>query len=87
LTGKVIKLSQRVVNTEMPLEFTGGSQLVSIISKESAKILSLKSGKKNVRDYKSFQCNDSGALGFWFRSFIRPVEFFRLDGHPEKKEF
>ena len=46
LKGKVIKVSQRAVNTEIPLELTGGSQLVSIIFKESAKKLGLKSGKK-----------------------------------------
>jgi molybdopterin-binding protein len=46
LKGKVIKVSQGAVNTEIPLELTGGSQLISIIFKESAKKLGLKSDKK-----------------------------------------
>ena len=46
LNGKVIKVSQGAVNTEIPLELTGGCKLVSIIFKEAAKKLGLKSGKK-----------------------------------------
>ena len=46
LKDKVIKVSEGAVNTEILLELTGGSQLGSIISKESAKKLGLKSGKK-----------------------------------------
>jgi len=46
LKGKAIKVSQGAVNTEIPLELTGKSKLVSIIFKESAKKLGLKSGKK-----------------------------------------
>jgi molybdopterin-binding protein len=46
LKGKVIKVSKEAVNTEIPLELTGGSKLVLILFKESAKKLGLKSGKK-----------------------------------------
>ena len=46
LKGKVIKVSEGTVNTEVLLELTGGAQVVSIISKESAKKLGLKTGKK-----------------------------------------
>jgi molybdopterin-binding protein len=46
LKGKVIKVSEGAVNTEILLELTGGAKVVSIISKESAKKLGFKSGKK-----------------------------------------
>jgi len=45
LKGKVIKVTDGVVNTEILLELPGGDQVVSIISKESATKLDLKSGK------------------------------------------
>jgi molybdopterin-binding protein len=45
LKGKVIKISDGVVNTEIIIELSGGDQVVSIISKESATKLGLKSGK------------------------------------------
>ena len=46
LKGKVISVSDGAVNTEITLELTGGAKVVSIISKESAKKLGLKPGKK-----------------------------------------
>jgi molybdopterin-binding protein len=46
LKGKVIKVSEGAVNTEVLLELSGGAKVVSIISKESAKKLGLKVGKK-----------------------------------------
>ena len=46
LKGKVIKVSEGAVNTEVLLELTGGAKVVSIISKASAKKLGLKVGKK-----------------------------------------
>ena len=46
LKGKVIKLSEGAVNTEVHLELSGGEKVVSIISKESAIKLGLKSGKE-----------------------------------------
>jgi molybdopterin-binding protein len=46
LKGKVIKVTEGTVNTEVLLEITGGAKVVSIITKESAKKLGLKSGKK-----------------------------------------
>jgi molybdopterin-binding protein len=46
LKGKVITVSDGAVNTEVVLELTGGAKVVSIISKESAKKLGLKAGKK-----------------------------------------
>ena len=45
LKGKIIKVTDGVVNTEILLELPGGDQVVSIISRESAKKLDLKSGK------------------------------------------
>ena len=45
LKGKILKVSDGVVNTEILLELPGGDQVVSIISKESAAKLDLKSGK------------------------------------------
>ena len=45
LKGKVIKVSEGAVNTEILLEIPGGEQLGSIISKESATKLDLKSGR------------------------------------------
>ncbi len=46
LKGKVVKVSEGAVNNEILLELTGGAKVVSIISKESAKRLGLKPGKK-----------------------------------------
>ena len=46
LKGKVIKVSEGIVNTEVLLELTGGANVVSMISKDSAKKLGLKPGKK-----------------------------------------
>ena len=45
LKGKIIKVTDGVVNTEILLELPGGDQVVSIISKESAAKLDLKPGK------------------------------------------
>jgi len=45
LKGKIVKVSDGAVNTEILLELPGGDQVVSIISKESATKLDLKSGK------------------------------------------
>ncbi len=45
LKGKIIKITSGAVNTEILLELPGGEQLVSIISKESATKLDLKSGR------------------------------------------
>ena len=45
LKGKVIKVTKGAVNTEVLLELPGGDRVVSIISKESATRLGLKSGK------------------------------------------
>jgi molybdopterin-binding protein len=45
LKGKIIKVTSGAVNTEILLELPGGEQLVSIISKESATKLDLKSAK------------------------------------------
>ncbi len=46
LRGKVVKISEGAVNTEVLLELTGNAKIVSMISKESAKKLGLKPGKK-----------------------------------------
>jgi len=45
LKGKIIKVTKGAVNTEILLELQGGDRVVSIISKESATKLGLKSGK------------------------------------------
>jgi molybdopterin-binding protein len=45
LKGKIVKVSDGAVNTEILLKLPGGDQVVSIISKESATKLDLKSGK------------------------------------------
>jgi molybdopterin-binding protein len=45
LKGKVIKITEGAVNSEIVLELTGGSQVVSIITKESATNLGLAVGK------------------------------------------
>ncbi len=45
LKGKIIKVTSGAVNTEILLELPGGEQLVSMISKESATKLDLKSGR------------------------------------------
>ncbi|MBN1364909.1 MAG: TOBE domain-containing protein [Syntrophaceae bacterium] len=46
LKGKVVKVTEGAINTEVLLKLSGGAQVVSIISKESAKKLGLKAGKK-----------------------------------------
>ncbi len=46
LSGKVVKVTQGVVNSEVVLELKGGAQIVAIISCESAQQLKLKKGKK-----------------------------------------
>ncbi len=46
LKGKIIKVTRGAVNTEVVLELPCGDQVVSMISKQSATKLGLKSGKK-----------------------------------------
>jgi molybdopterin-binding protein len=46
LKGKVKDIKQGVVNTEVIVELPGGMQVVSIITKESAKNLRLVKGKE-----------------------------------------
>ena len=43
--GKVVKVTPGAVNSEITLELTGGAQIVSIITKESAENLGLAVGK------------------------------------------
>jgi molybdopterin-binding protein len=45
LKGKVKQVKPGVVNTEVIVELTGGAEIVSIITKESAQNLKLKKGK------------------------------------------
>lgn len=45
LKGKVVKLIQGAVNTEVVIELPSSSQIVSIITKESAANLKLRVGK------------------------------------------
>jgi molybdopterin-binding protein len=45
LKGKVIRLVQGAVNSEVTVELPGGIEVVSIITKSSAKTLGLKKGK------------------------------------------
>ncbi len=46
LSGKVVKLTHGVVNSEVVLELKGGAQIVSMISRESAQHLKLRKGAK-----------------------------------------
>ena len=46
LKGKVVKVTAGAVNSEIILELPGGSQIVSIITRESAENLSLAPGKQ-----------------------------------------
>jgi molybdopterin-binding protein len=46
LKGKVKQVKPGVVNTEVVVELPGGSEIVSIITKESADRLGLKIGKE-----------------------------------------
>lgn len=45
LKGKVKEVKPGAVNSEVIVELTGGAEVVSIITKESAKALGLKKGK------------------------------------------
>ena len=45
LKGKVKKVSPGAVNTEVVVELSGGEEVVSIITKESAEKLGLSAGK------------------------------------------
>lgn len=45
LKGKVIKITGGAVNTEVIVELSGGDQIVSIITKDSAERLGLAVGK------------------------------------------
>jgi molybdopterin-binding protein len=45
LKGKIVKVIPGVVNSEVVLELSGGVQVVSIITKESAESLGLAVGK------------------------------------------
>lgn len=46
LKGKVRKLVDGAVNSEVTIELPGGNEIVSIITKSSAKSLALKKGKE-----------------------------------------
>ena len=46
LSGKVVSLTHGAVNSEVTLELTGGTRVVSMISRESARGLKLKKGGK-----------------------------------------
>ena len=51
--GKITKLTSGVVNTEVVLALPGGGELVSVITKASAKTLKLKKGSPVVAVIKS----------------------------------
>jgi molybdopterin-binding protein len=46
LKGKVLKVTPGAVNSEIILELSGGAQVASIITKESAQNLGLEVGKE-----------------------------------------
>jgi molybdopterin-binding protein len=46
LKGKVKKITQGSVNSEVLIELPGGNEIISIITKSSAKTLGLKAGKE-----------------------------------------
>ena len=48
LKGKVVKVVEGAVNSEVTLELTGGIKIVSIITKASAERLGLKEGKDAI---------------------------------------
>lgn len=45
LKGKILKVTPGAVNVEVIIELTGGAQVVSIVTKESAENLGLAAGK------------------------------------------
>ena len=53
LFGKITKLTSGVVNTEVVIALPGGGELVSVITKASAKTLKLKKGSPVVAIIKS----------------------------------
>lgn len=53
LFGKITKLTSGVVNTEVVIALPGGGELVSVITKTSAKALKLKTGAPVVAVIKS----------------------------------
>lgn len=46
LKGKIVKVSNGIVNSEITIELPNGVQIVSVITKTSAKALALKKGKE-----------------------------------------
>lgn len=44
--GKVIKITEGAINSEVIIEITGGTQIASVITKESVKNLNLQVGKE-----------------------------------------
>ena len=46
LKGKIVKIIPGAVNSEVILEMPGGTQIVSVITKESVDSLQLKEGKQ-----------------------------------------
>ena len=46
IKGKIVKLTEGAVNTEVIIEITGGQQIASIITKTSAQHRGLAVGKK-----------------------------------------
>jgi len=46
LKGKIVKLTPGTVNTEVVIELPGGTQVVSMITKDSANSLELAVGKE-----------------------------------------
>ena len=46
LKGKVVRVTTGAINAEIVIELAGGTQLVSIITKESAEKLGLAKGKE-----------------------------------------
>lgn len=46
LKGKVVKVTAGAINAEIVIELTGGNQIISMITKESAEKLGLAKGKE-----------------------------------------
>lgn len=53
LKGKIVKITEGAVNTEVILEIAGGQQVTSIITKNSAQRLGLAVGKEAFAIIKS----------------------------------
>ena len=62
LKGKVVKVTQGAVNSEVVLELAPGIQVVAIITRQSAESLGPGGRRHGVRGHQSQQRDDGGRL-------------------------